>query len=243
MSSDLFREVDKYLVRHEGAKKGDVHGNIYRAWNMLDAGASIDDQKERQVRQTSRARILQKTILLRAGFHNESAMMAREAHPDAADQRPWLFDGLHRWRAIEYLLKHEPPPTTLHRYTPDFPIPVVLYKHTMPDALCRRYGMFTNDLAAVSQAGTFMDCLRFLHNEQSAQSDVGQNTTVCSPLSSERTTHHVTHVRRHISGGESCSAPANAGRRTRHEPAESRAQSQEHSWRTRLHAVHRARRS
>ena len=93
--------------------------------------------------------------------------------------RPWVFDGRHRFFAIAWMISNEPPPTTAHDYTEDFAVPTILYAHTMPDSLCRRYGMFTNDLHQMgATGGSSMDVLRFLYNESVDRLDQGLENTV-----------------------------------------------------------------
>jgi hypothetical protein len=172
MSSQLFTEVKKYLVVN---KDGTFGKHI--AWNMLDAGNETTEEKEHNVRRTTKSRVRVKAELLRPGYLTAFPMMVRMKPTDADDQRPWVYDGLHRHHGIGWLLANEPPPAASHPYTRETPIPTVLYKSNMPDSLCRRYGMLTNDLQQLSHGGTALDVLRFLANETKDRFDRGLGDT------------------------------------------------------------------
>jgi len=178
MSSSLYKEVQKYLVT-----TNDTFGALI-PFNQIDAGTGIDDEKEKEanVRRTSKARVHQKAKDLRAGYNTAFPVLARLKPPGSANMFPWLFDGRHRYFAMKMLMEHDPPPTGNHPYTVDYPIPTVLFEHTMPDSLCRRYGMVTNDIQTCAAGGTAMDILRFLHNEAKELSDRGLDQTVCFGL-------------------------------------------------------------
>ena len=127
-----------------------------------------------KVRAVFHARMLKKSQDVKGGYMPNQPMSVR-ANDDGTFT---IFDGNHRYEAIQYLINHfgqnQP-------YSTETQIPCVIYSAALPSLVAMRFATLTNELQLCAAGSSSLDFLRFLLNlstEQIAETGITNVSTV-----------------------------------------------------------------
>ena len=126
-----------------------------------------------KVRAVFHARMLKKAADLKGGYMPNQPMSVRAND----DETFTIFDGNHRYEAINYLIAHG---AQNQPYTEDTMIPCVVYSSSLPAQVAMKFATLTNELQLCAAGGTALDFLRFLLNLSRERITEGDTPTVKS---------------------------------------------------------------
>jgi len=144
--------IDDYLVDK-------ASGNVGRflAWKDLRSG--LLPSSDLKVRRVFTVNMLAKAEQLKTGYTTAFMMCVR----DNEDGTYTVFDGNHRYHAIGHWIK-KGKELPNNPYSPEFQIPCLVYKRSLPNEQAMHYATVINDMQRYSRGGSTLDFLRFLKN-------------------------------------------------------------------------------